>query len=44
MGLDLSDLLVMNRVTPPALTILAAAAGVLGGYLGVGRALRPRGL
>jgi cell division transport system permease protein len=44
MGLDLSDILVMNRVTPPALTILAAAAGVLGGYLGVGRALRPRGL
>ncbi len=43
LGLDLSQLLGLDWRVPLALMGVAVLAGVLGGLLGVGRALRPRG-
>jgi cell division transport system permease protein len=44
LGLDLEVLLAFPWGVPLALMLLAQLAGVLGGLLGVGRALRPKGL
>jgi hypothetical protein len=44
LGLDLSDLVRFPWQVPLALLGLAALAALLGGMLGVGRALRGRGL
>ncbi|MFZ5587471.1 MAG: cell division protein FtsX [Thermodesulfobacteriota bacterium] len=44
LGLDLADLLAFPWIIPPILAVLAVAAGVLGGFLGLARALRPQEL
>lgn len=44
LGLDLSQLMGFPWLVAPALAGLAMLAGALGGLLGVGRVLRPRGL
>jgi cell division transport system permease protein len=44
LGVDLEVLLAFPWGVPLALLLLAQLAGVLGGLLGVGRALRPKGL
>jgi cell division transport system permease protein len=41
LGLDAAQLLSFPPVVPPALALVALAAGLLGGWLGVARALRP---
>jgi cell division transport system permease protein len=41
LGLDAAQLLAFPPVVPPALAAVALAAGLLGGWLGVARALRP---
>jgi cell division transport system permease protein len=42
LGLRLSEVLAFPPLLPAALAALAVAAGLLGGFLGVGRSLRPR--
>ena len=42
LGLRLSEVLAFPLLLPGALATLAVAAGLLGGFLGVGRSLRPR--
>lgn len=44
LGLDLADLLAFSWYIPPVLALLAVMAGVLGGLLGLARALRPQEL